>query len=110
MNDKKKEKGTPFPLIACALALVAAGFVGYSIGFQHGATFTYNSIYILFTNAVNEAATSLDCHSNTTTIEITKRPAPMKCCYPLNCPQAKNNPKICECEYTIYCFGGINYE
>lgn len=26
-----------------------------------------------------------------------------KCCYPLNCPEAKNNPKICDCVYMIMC-------
>lgn len=26
-----------------------------------------------------------------------------KCCYPLNCPQAKDNPAICDCIYMVLC-------
>lgn len=26
-----------------------------------------------------------------------------KCCYPLDCPQSKNNPKECNCLYAIKC-------
>jgi len=25
------------------------------------------------------------------------------CCYPLDCPEAKNNPKDCKCTYVIEC-------
>jgi hypothetical protein len=27
----------------------------------------------------------------------------IKCCYPTNCPQAKDNPKDCYCIYPVYC-------
>ena len=27
------------------------------------------------------------------------------CCFPLGCPQSKNNPDICTCEYMVECMG-----
>lgn len=26
------------------------------------------------------------------------------CCYPNDCPQAKNNPKLCTCTYMVKCY------
>ncbi len=28
----------------------------------------------------------------------------LNCCYPIECPQSKDNPKSCNCEYLISCF------
>ena len=92
--------------------LSCVGFLlaGYAQGFKNGSQYTYDSVYLLFTNSVREAANSLDCKANSSELSITKREAPLKCCYPLDCPQAKNNPKVCDCLYTIQCFGNIGYE
>lgn len=30
------------------------------------------------------------------------------CCYPSDCPQAKNNPEECTCIYMVECYGKKN--
>ena len=95
---------------AVILVLLLAFLLGFVLGYKQGAQYTYDSVYLLFTNSIYQASTSLDCRMTNDSLTIAKRPAPMTCCYPSNCPQAKNNPKSCDCEYTISCFGGIGYD
>jgi hypothetical protein len=92
------------------LCLAVGSLGGFVLGYKQGAQYTYDSVFLLFTNGVNEAATSLDCYANSSEITIKKRKAPLNCCYPANCPQAEDNPTTCNCLYTIQCFGGIDYE
>lgn len=101
-----KTKNDKVDLVVCVMIIVgmiATAYIGYSSGFKDGSEYTYNRVYILFTNSLRQAASDLDCKMTNSSITIEKRAAPLKCCYPLNCPQAKDNPKDCNCEYMIYC-------
>lgn len=74
--------------------LILLFIVGVLVGMMVNIPTNYNVDFGLTPEFYRTINTSMDKFQNWTNM----------CCFPSECEQSKNNPKLCTCEYMVKCF------